>query len=100
MGAGVSAGPLNGEAVAAHVAKIGAPYGPVAASIREHSVDEPLPGCLEYLLTEHILKYAHRDALKDVLEAMKVDESTGELRSEKGPQQLFLGEYDAVEAGV
>ncbi len=42
MGAGVSAGPLNGEAVAAHVAKIGAPYGPVAASIREHSVDEPM----------------------------------------------------------
>ena len=40
----------------------------------EHAVPEPLPGCLDYLLTEHILKFAHRDALKDVLEAMLVDE--------------------------
>ena len=41
----------------------------------EHTVDEPLPACLDYLLTEHILKFAHRDALKDVLEAMKVDDA-------------------------
>ena len=36
----------------------------------EHSVEEPLPGCLDYLLTEHILKFAQRDALKEVAEAM------------------------------
>ena len=41
----------------------------------EHSVEVPLPACLDYLLTEHILKFAHRDALKDVLEEMKVDEA-------------------------
>ena len=40
----------------------------------EHAVEEPLPGCLEYLLTEHILKFAQRDQLKETLEAMKADE--------------------------
>ena len=40
----------------------------------EHTVEEPLPGCLDYLLTEHILKFAKRDALKEVLEALKEDQ--------------------------
>ena len=30
----------------------------------EHTVEAPLPACLDYLLAEHILKFAHRDALK------------------------------------
>ena len=40
----------------------------------EHTVEQPLPGCLDFVLNEHIIKLAKKDGLKDVLDALKEDQ--------------------------
>jgi len=66
----------------------------------EHTVEQPLPGCLEYVLNEHIIKLAKKDSLKEVLDALKVDKvalahfETHKKRLKKAFEELALKTRD------